>query len=140
MSAQAADMRRRMCRSKTAALASPEFHNSSSNERNHKMSTNLTGYDERVGAGKEHVPGVGPTNDPIRLLDTLERLGIVSPEMAKPLKTIAACGKVEDCKAFLEVSVHRLDAALRKTTASTEQKMGLKASLARLDWLAPIQR
>jgi hypothetical protein len=79
---------------------------------------NFTNYDEHVaaaskGIAKTHVNGICASNDPARLVEVLERLDLCSPELAVPLKTIAAAGG--ELKEFLQVSVYKLDQALRKT-------------------------
>jgi hypothetical protein len=79
------------------------------------------------------VPRINASNDPVRLIQILERLDLVSPEMAKPLKTIAAHGG--SVKEVYQVSVDKLDQALRKTEATVEQRLAFKASLDRLGLL-----
>jgi hypothetical protein len=49
--------------------------------------------------------------------------------LAVPLKTIAAAGG--ELKEFLQISVYKLDQALRKTEATVEAKIAFKASLHR---------
>ena len=79
------------------------------------------------------VPRINASNDPVRLIQILERLDLVSPEMAKPLNTIAAHGG--SVKEVYQVSVYKLDQALRKTEASVEQRLAFKASLDRFGLL-----
>jgi hypothetical protein len=79
------------------------------------------------------VAGINASNDAVRLIQILERLDLVSPEMAKPLKTIAAPGG--SVKEVYQVSVYKLDQALRKTEASVEQRLAFKASLDRFGLL-----
>jgi hypothetical protein len=95
---------------------------------------NFTGYDERVAAAskgvtKQHINGIGAANDPSRLIDVLETLELITPELAVPLRTIAAHGGA--VKDFTTVSVYALDAKLRTTDATLEQRLSFKASLAR---------
>jgi hypothetical protein len=95
---------------------------------------NFTGYDERVAAAangvtKQHINGINASNDPSRLVDVLETLELITPELAVPLRTIAAHGG--EVKDFATVSVYALDAKLRTTDATLEQRLAFKASLAR---------
>jgi hypothetical protein len=99
-----------------------------------KPMLNFTGFDERIAAAskgvtQQHVNGIGASNDPGRLIDVLETLELITPELAVPLKTIAAHGGA--VKDFTTVSVYALDAKLRSTDATVEQRMAFKASLAR---------
>ena len=93
---------------------------------------NFTGYDERAasnGVTKQHINGINASNDPSRLIDVLETLELITPELAKPLKTIAAHGG--PLKDVITLSVYALDAKLRNTDATLEQRLAFKASLAR---------
>ena len=99
---------------------------------------NMTGFDERLAASssgitKQHINGINASNDPARLLDVLETLELITPELAKPLKTITARGG--EVKEFITLSVYALDAKLRMTDATVEQRLAFKASLARHGWL-----
>ena len=103
-----------------------------------KPMLNFTGYDERLAASskgieKSHVNGISASDSPSRLLDVLENLELITPELAVPLKKIAAHGG--DPKEFITLSVYALDAKLRKTDATVEQRLAFKASLARQGWL-----
>jgi hypothetical protein len=101
------------------------------------MSLNFTGYDERIAASskgvtRDHVNGIGGSNNPSKLIDVLETLELITPELAVPLRTIAAANS-PDCKVkdFATISVYALDAALRKTDATLEQRLAFKSSLHR---------
>ena len=95
---------------------------------------NMTNYDERLaatskGVTKHHVNGITASDNPARLIDVLETLELITPELAVPLKTIAAHGG--DVKDFATINVYKLDAKLRETDATLEQRLAFKASLAR---------
>jgi hypothetical protein len=95
---------------------------------------NMTGYDgNHSKVEKTPINGINASNDPVRLIEILERLDLVSPEMAKPLKTIAAHGG--SVKEVFQVSVYKLDQKLRTTEASVEQRLAFKASLDRFGLL-----
>jgi hypothetical protein len=97
---------------------------------------NMTGYNERAssnGAIKNHINGINASNDPSRLLDVLQTLELITPELATPLKTIAAHGG--PLKDVFTISVYALDAKLRETDAPLESRMAFKASLARFGML-----
>jgi hypothetical protein len=54
---------------------------------------NMTGYDgNHTKVEKTPVAGINASNDPVRLIEILERLELITPEFAKPLRTIAANG------------------------------------------------
>jgi hypothetical protein len=113
-------------------------HPPSKSQKENNMSLNFTGYDERLAASskgieKNHVNGIGASDDPSRLLDVLETLELIAPELAKPLKTITAHGG--EVTEFITLSVYALDAKLRTTDATVEQRMAFKSSLARHGWL-----
>jgi hypothetical protein len=95
---------------------------------------NMTGYNEHTAASSKgasliHINGIGASSDPSRLLDVLETLELITPELAKPLKTIAAHGG--PLKDVITLSVYALDAKLRLTDASLESRIAFKASLSR---------
>jgi hypothetical protein len=99
-----------------------------------KPMLNFTNYDENLAAAskgvtKNHINGIGASDNPGRLVDVLETLELITPELAVPLKTIAAHGGA--VKDFTTVSVYALDAKLRGTDATLEQRLAFKASLAR---------
>jgi hypothetical protein len=99
-----------------------------------KPMQNMTGYDgNHSKVEKTPINGINASNDPVRLIEILERLDLVSPEMAKPLKTIAAHGG--SVKEVFQVSVYKLDQKLRTTEASVEQRLAFKASLDRFGLL-----
>ena len=94
---------------------------------------NMTNFDAHLAAAangveREHV-NINGTDNPARLIDILERLEMCSAELAVPLKKIAASGG--ELKEFLQIPVHKLDARLRNTDATVEQRMALKSSLSR---------
>ena len=91
---------------------------------------NYTGYDgNHTKAELTPIPGINASDDPKRLIDVLLRLDLISDGMAESIKTIAAHGG--DVKPHYQVSVYKLDAALKSTGASLENRMGFKASLHR---------
>jgi hypothetical protein len=96
-----------------------------------KQMQNMTGYNPLLANAKEeknHVAGIGASNDPARLLDVLDRLGVgPSDDMMTSLKTLSAHGK--PIGEHFQVSVVKLDQALRKTEATLEQRLAYKASL-----------
>jgi hypothetical protein len=97
---------------------------------------NFTGYDSRLaakGEEKNHIVGIGGSDNPTRLIEVLQRLELCSYELGVPLKKIAAAGG--ELKEFIKIEVHQLDKALRKTDASIEQKMALKSQMNRLGLL-----
>jgi hypothetical protein len=99
-----------------------------------KPMQNMTNYDgNHSKVEKTPINGINASNDPVRLIEILERLDLVSPEMAKPLKTIAAHGG--SVKEVFQVSVYKLDQKLRATEASVEQRLAFKASLDRFGLL-----
>jgi hypothetical protein len=98
------------------------------------MSLNFTGYDERLAAAssgvtKSHINGIGGSDNPSRLVDVLEALELITPELAVPLRTIAAAGG--PLKEFATVSVYDLDRKLRATDATLDQRLAFKAALSR---------
>jgi hypothetical protein len=95
-----------------------------------KSMLNMTNYDPFLaakGEEKTHIVGIGGSNSPTRIIETLERLELCSPKLAAPLKTLAAAG--EKINEHLQIPVHELDAALRKTDATIEQRLAFKSSL-----------
>lgn len=97
---------------------------------------NMTGYDgNHTKVEKIPVAGINASNDPVRLVDILERLELVTPEFAKPLRTIAANGAAASLKDVCQISVYKLDKALAATTATIEARMAFKASLDRFGML-----
>jgi hypothetical protein len=95
-----------------------------------KPMLNMTSFDPFLAAkGNErtHIVGINGSNSPTRLIETLERLELCSPKLAEPLKTLAAAG--EKINEHLQIPVHELDAALRRTDATIEQRMAFKSSL-----------
>jgi len=78
---------------------------------------------------KRAVSGIGPSNDPARLIDVLSRLGLCPSGAVAPLKSLAAHGT--PLKEFFQVSVWDLDRALEGVECSVSQRMQLKASLDR---------
>jgi hypothetical protein len=92
--------------------------------------TNYTGYDgNHTKVEINPIPGINASNDPQRLIDVLSRMDLISDGMAEPLKILASHGK--PLGEHYRVSVYKLDAALNKTGASTENRMAFKASLDR---------
>lgn len=91
---------------------------------------NFTGYNEfnANSTEKTHI-NINSSDHLPRLLDILGNLGLVTNELATPLKTIAAAG--EPIKEFLQIPVHKLDAKLRNTYSTVEQKIAFKANLDR---------
>jgi hypothetical protein len=105
-----------------------------------KIMLNMTGYNEHAavkGVEKYHINGVNASNDRGRLVEVLERLEVITPEFAKPLKTIFAHGAADKLKEVLQISVYKLDAALRLTDATVDQRLAFKASLAHFGLLVP---
>ncbi len=97
---------------------------------------NLTGYDgNHRKVEKVPVAGINATNDPVRLIEILERLELITPEFATPLRTIAAHGAAASLKDVWQISVYKLDKALAGTTASIEARMAFKNSLDRFGLL-----
>jgi hypothetical protein len=83
-------------------------------------------------AAKAHMP-IG-TGSPARLIETLNRLGLVTSEMAEPLTQLAAAGK--PLGKYFTVSVHDLDRALAGVECSVTSRMQFKAGLDRAGLLS----
>jgi hypothetical protein len=95
--------------------------------------TNVNEHATANGVAKIHINGINASNDPSRLLDVLQTLELITPELATPLKTIAAHGG--PLKDVFTISVYSLDQKLRETDAPLEARMAFKASLARFGML-----
>jgi hypothetical protein len=78
---------------------------------------------------KRPMPGIGASNDPARLVNVLETLGLCSSVMAEPLRELAAHGK--PLRPHFTVSVYKLDEALENIECTVSQRMQFKASLDR---------
>ncbi len=99
---------------------------------------NMTGFNEHAsvkGVEKTHISGINASSDPGRLVDVLERLELISPEFAKPLKTICAHSDGKQLRDVLQVNVYKLDKALKATDATIEMRLAFKASLDRFGLL-----
>ena len=99
---------------------------------------NMTNYNEHAavkGVEKLHVAGINASSDPGRLVEVLERLEVITPEFAKPLKTICAHSDGKQLKDVLQVNVYKLDKALKATDATIEMRLAFKASLDRFGLL-----
>src|SRR5450432_4072456 len=127
-------------REDTATLAKLFASISTTPPTKQKIMLNMTGYNEHAavkGVEKYHINGVNASNDRGRLVEVLERLEVITPEFAKPLKTIFAHGAADKLKEVLQISVYKLDAALRLTDATVDQRLAFKASLAHFGLLVP---
>jgi hypothetical protein len=103
-----------------------------------KPMQNMTGFNEHAsvkGVEKNHINGINASNDPGRLVEVLERLEVISPEFAKPLKTICAHSDGKQLHEVLQINVYQLDKALKATDATVDQRLAFKASLARFGLL-----
>ncbi len=99
---------------------------------------NMTGFNEHAavkGVEKNHISGINASNDPGRLVEVLERLEVISPEFAKPLKTICAHSDGKQLRDVLQINVYQLDKALKATDATIDQRLAFKASLDRFGLL-----
>lgn len=104
---------------------------------------NFSGYNpyeaaKSKGADAIHISGLGASDNSGRLIDQMERLGLIEQRMAAACKTLhAANGDLQD---FLHVSTHVVDRGLAKTDASVEEKIAFKAQLHRKGWLVQSPR
>jgi hypothetical protein len=101
---------------------------------------NFTNYDpflaaKSAGVEKTFVSGIQASSDPIKLIETMERLGLIERALAKSCKGIAAASSGAEVTEFVKVSVYAVDQALKRTTADTESRIAYKRSLERMGWL-----
>jgi hypothetical protein len=80
------------------------------------------------------VSGIGPSGDPARLIGVLQNLGLCPPDLAAPLKKLAAVGR--PVNEFYQVSVWDLDRALQDVDCSIQNRLQFKASLDRAGLLS----
>ena len=78
---------------------------------------------------KRGVPGIGGTDHQGRMVQTLQRLGLVPSDLAVSLQTLASHNS--PVPEFLKIKVWDLDAKLAKTDSSIENRMGFKLALSR---------